>query len=287
VILRRPSALLYSLLPSFQSSSSASRRIIFFLFNSRYLHSRKFIQEDCYMSSKSMAASAQPQRGFWPLVSPYVVPPTAASLAIVPVFCDMVAKSAEQKGQRLPSMSFFEGVKGGLKAAPTVGAIVGTQMLLQNWVETSLVGENADLSSALASSAVVGTLSAPILAVFNGQTMGWSLRESLRRFTPKQGAAIAVQETAFVAGLSVADKLAEVLKERFGESPVVDYTAAFASGAAGSLAGHPANTALTRWQSGLTLDSFRQSMWGAARKARAVGFFSVIYKFAKQNLNPE
>jgi hypothetical protein len=199
----------------------------------------------------------------------------------------MVAKSAQQKGQSVPAMNFMASVRGGVKAAPTVGAIVGTQMVLQSLIEKALAGQSnaGSLSSTLASSAVVGTASAPVLAVFNGQTMGWTVRESLQKFSVKQGLAIALQETAFVGGLSVADRLAAAMRKRFGNNKAVDYTAAFVAGAAGSLAGHPANTALTRWQSGMTVDNARQLMWGSVRKARAVGGFSVLYKLGKEALN--
>ncbi len=240
------------------------------------------------MSSSSTAASnGQPPKGVWFSIAPYAIPPVAAAAAIVLVFRDMIAKSAQQKGQLIPDMTFMAGMKEGVKAAPTVGAIVGTQMVVQSVVEKLLSGasDTQSLFLTLASSAIVGTASAPVLAVFNGQTMGWSVRESLQRFSARQGMAIAVQETAFVGGLSVADQLAAVMRKRFGNNKAVDYTAAFVAGAAGSLAGHPANTALTRWQSGMTVENARQLMWGSVRKARAVGVFSVVYKLGKETLN--
>ena len=239
-------------------------------------------------SIPSSAPKEPPSKGIWSAVAPYVAPPLSASAAIIPVFRDMVAKSAQQVGNTIPSITFIEGVKRGAKAAPTVGTIVGTQMIIQNIVEKALVGDSnkPSLSSTFASSAIVGAVSAPVLAVFNGQTMGRGVRESLRKFSPMQGIAIAVQETAFVIGLSVADQVAIEMKKKFGDAKVVDYTAAFGAGAAGSLAGHPANTALTRWQAGLKVNNFSQLMRGAVRKARAIGFFSVLYKFGKETLNP-
>lgn len=241
------------------------------------------------MSSSSTAASNQqpPPQGAWPKIAPYVVPPVAAAAAIVPVFRDMVAKSAQQRGEPIAAMTLREGLREGVKAAPTVGAIVGTQMMLQNVVEKTLTGPSNEesLSSAFVSSAIVGTASAPVLAIFNGQTMRRTVSESLRRLSAIQCLAIATQETAFVGGLRAADRLAAVMRKRFGNNKAVDYTAAFVAGAAGSLAGHPANTALTRWQSGLKVDSVRQLMWGSLRKARAVGGFFVVYKLGKETLN--
>lgn len=240
------------------------------------------------MSTATPAASnQQPLNGVWTTVAPYAVPPIAASFAIIPVFRDMIAKSAQQKGKPVPSLTFMDGVKEGVKAAPAVGAIVGTQMVFQSIIEKALAGESnpGGLFTTLASSAIVGIASAPVQAVFNGYTMGWTVRKSLRRFSAWQGLAIAAQETAFVAGLSAADRLAAAMRKRFGDSKAVDYAAAFVAGASGSLAGHPANTALTRWQSGLAVESVQQLMWGSLRKARAVGSFSVAYKHGKELLN--
>lgn len=239
------------------------------------------------MLSTTSATNTQTQNWLWTAMVPYAAPPLSASLAITVTFKDMIAKSALQKGQPVPFMTFLESLRLGAKAAPTVGVIVGSQIALQGFLEKALLRESksANLTTTLMSSAIVGMASAPILAVFNGQTMGLTLRESLKKFTLKQSLAISFQETSFVAGLSVADKLASSMKQRFGNSKAVDYSAAFVAGAMGSLAGHPANTALTRWQNGMPLTSFQQSMWGAARKARAVGCFSLVYKAGNEFLN--
>lgn len=234
-----------------------------------------------------MTSSIPSSKSLEQSIAPYALPPIAASIAIVPVFRDMIVKSAQQKGMPIPSMPIRISLKEGIKAAPTVGTIVGVQMISQRILEKALLKESdsKNFSSTLISSAIVGTASAPILAIFNGQTMGWTIKQTLRKFSAKQGLAIAIQETAFVGGLSIADQLAAILNKKFGNSKAIDYTASFIAGAAGSLAGHPANTALTRWQSGLTINNPRQLMWGSMRKARAVGIFSMIYKAGKETLN--
>lgn len=236
----------------------------------------------------SMSVTAPNEsRGVWSSLVPYVAPPLAASFAIVPAFRDLVAKSALQRGQTIPSMTIAEIIKGGMRTGPTVGFIVGAQMISHSVVQEVLFEEKnkGKLSSMFASAAIVGIVSAPFLAIFNGQTMGWSVRESIHKFSGKQAFAITIQEAAFVGGLSAADRLAVIMKQKFGDNKGVEYFAAFTAGASGSLAGHPANAALTRWQSGMTVDSFHQLMWGAARKARAIGIFSVAYKFGKETLN--
>lgn len=209
--------------------------------------------------------------------SSYVVPPIAAAGAIIPAFPGMVAKSALQRGQKVVPMTFASAVRGGIGAAPTVGVIVGTQMIAQSVLQSAM-GKESGLASTLASSAIVGIVSAPPIAIFNGKTMGWSVWESLRRISFRQCLAIATQETAFVSGLSIA----KTMKGKFGDHQVVDYTATFFTAALGSLVGHPANTALTRWQSGMPIENVGQLFWGAMRRARAVGLFAIVFKFGRE-----
>lgn len=238
-------------------------------------------------STSPAAQNRQPPQGLWPLVEPYAAPPLAAAGAIVPVYREMIAKSYQQCERPIPRMTLLEGLKKGLvKGAPTVGILIGTQMLLQNVAERALAGNAPSLSSMLMSAAVVGMASAPILAVFNGQTIGYTVLQSLRKFSGKQALALTIQETGCVGGLSAADPLADLMKRKVGDNKIVECTAAFTSGTVGALAGHQANTAVTRWQKGLTLDTFRQSMLGAPRRTYAVGMLSVLYKLGRDALKP-
>lgn len=239
-------------------------------------------------SPTSAAVSNQPSsNGTWSAVAPWVVPPVAASLAIVPVFRGMVGKSFEQKGQPIPPMTWLEGVKGGVKAAPTVGAIVGTQMVFKNVLDKAWTKDSGitSVTYTVFSSAAVGVVSAPGYAVYNGQTMGWKMRESLQRFSMHQAAAITARETMFVFGLTAGDNLAASMRNRFGNRKFIDYAAAFVTGAAASIVGHPFDTQLTLLQSKMPVKSYLQLMWGAPRKAGATGGFSVVYKFTKDMLN--
>jgi hypothetical protein len=249
----------------------------------------------------SPTSNPSSSRGVWFSLAPYVVPPVAAAAAIVPAFYDMVAKSAKQKGLPVPGMTVMnvlQGVKGGFGAAPTVGVMVGTQMVFQERVEKTLVktfpnlfakdSNKTSASLTLVSSVIVGGLSSPFLAVYNGKTMmpPWSVKESLSRFSLKQAGAITLQETGFVAGLATADLVSVRMKQVLGDNKAVEYSAAAIAGALGSLAGHAGNTALTRWQNGMTVDSLRQLSWGSLRKARGNAIFAVVYKLGKDVLNP-
>ncbi len=231
--------------------------------------------------------SGQPPPGVWAAAAPYVIPPIAATAAIVLPFRDLIGKTWQQKGLTIPPLTLWNGVKEGVVNAPKVGAIIGVQMGLQNVVEKAL-GEHVNpegMTGKLVSSAIVGMVSSPFLAIFNGGAAKLSTRESFRRLSLKQCGALSVQETAFVGGISAADLLAQKMKLMFGDNKAVEYSAAFISGAGGSLAGHFANTAVTRWQNDLPVESFRQLWWGSLRKARAIGVFSVLYKLGKDVLN--
>jgi hypothetical protein len=70
-----------------------------------------------------------------------------------------------------------------------------------------------------------------------------------------------------------------------GNNKAVEYSAAAVAGGLGSLVGHAGNTALTRWQNGMTVDSLRQLSWGSLRKARGNAVFAVVYKLGKEVLN--
>ncbi|MFI5334986.1 MAG: hypothetical protein ACHQT8_07515 [Chlamydiales bacterium] len=218
-----------------------------------------------------MSSSSQPvQNGHWSNLLTYVTPPVAAAGAIVPVFYGFAAKSAQQLGNPMPRMSPFNALKGGLKVAPTIGATVGMQLIFQRVIENALKkGDQTSKESSFAtkffSSTITGAVSVPLLAVFNGQTMGYKPMQSLRALSIKQGCAVLVRETGFLASVG-------------GEYP-------FFSGMLGSLVGHPGDTALTRWQKGLKVESFRQAMWGAPARAVAVGGFSVGYKFLQDKLH--
>lgn len=227
----------------------------------------------------------------WQAVAPYTVPPAAAGIAIVPVFYGFMAKSALQMGGRMPPIEVISTLKKGCQTAPTVGAIVGTQMIVQNLVEKALQKgagnqQTQNFPMMLASAAIVGALSAPILAVFNGQTMGQTAFQSLKSLSAKQTSAIVARETSFLFSLRVSEPIAKEMERLCGKSPAVDYGSAFVSGVVGSLIGHPADTALTLWQKGMKVKNARQLMRGGPAKAVAVGGFSMGYKKVTELLSP-
>lgn len=212
----------------------------------------------------------------------YLTNPGVAAVAILPAFGDLEAKGKLQVGEKVEQRSFQENIKRGRKIAPITGLVIGAQMFLQPMVASYLVkpGDKPTTTDSLFSSAAVGLISAPFLAGFNGKARGVPLLETIRKLTLSKTAVICIQETAFVSSQTLQEKL----QPYSGNSKVMPYLIAYASGFVGSLLGHPANTALTRWDENLRIENIRQLGWGALRKANGIGKFSVCYKLGKDTL---
>lgn len=272
-------------------------------------------------TSSTSPENWQPAWASWSHLAPYMVPPAAAASAVIPVYYGFEVKSAQQLGLPIPKMSFWEVIKGGFKAAPTIGMIVGTQMVAQNLVEKTLHDKSKpntppSFSMMLASSAIVAGVSAPLLAVFNGQTMArndqemsrhdksisrqnqiaarkaWESMaqnawETLRKLTLRQSGAIVVQETSFLFSARVTGPLNDALKDHFGDTTAVRYGSPFLSGMIGAFCNHPANTALTLWQKNQKVVSLKQLMQGSPVRAVTVGGFMVCYQVANDILKPK
>ncbi|MBS0634777.1 MAG: hypothetical protein JSR37_04870 [Verrucomicrobia bacterium] len=226
--------------------------------------------------------------------SSWVVPPFAAGAAIIPPYYGFVVKTAQQLGQPVPKMGPADVLRGGCRIAPTVAGLVGMQMIVQGSVEQKVQevvghgqGKAPTMFETAASSFVVGALSSPAIAVFNGQAAGQTPLHALRNMSFRQFGAISVQETAFVMGMSASRHINDVAKGFFGDGDAVQYGSSFVSGAIGSLAGHPANTALTRWQNGLPVQGISQLARGAPVKAMATGLFAAGYHVVKDLLNKQ
>ncbi len=228
--------------------------------------------------------------GGWNQISPYLIPPFAASFAIILPFHGFVIKSAQQEGRPIPRVTLKKAIIGGIRAAPSIGTTVGIQMIGQGYLERLLKKitkqkDKLSFSSMIVSSLAIGIISAPPLAVFNGQTMGHSVMQSLRMLSAKQAMAITCRETSFLFSIRISDPLGKAMKDIIGDNKFVEYSSAFFSGVIGSFVGHPADTALTLWQRKMKLVSFRQLMRGAPMRAFATGSFAVFYKLAKQFFN--
>ena len=198
-------------------------------------------------------------------------------------------KSTQQQGKSVPRITLLQGVLAGARAAPIIGSIIGAQMITQEFVEKKIFtppkeGQKPSLSTMLSSSVIVGALSAPGLAVFNGQSMGKTAMQSLKGLSTLQVAAIISRESLFLLSMRASKPASDYMKKRFGDSSAIVYGSAFASGSFGSIISQPADTLLTCWQNGIKVTNFSQAMRGGPVKAATVGTFAMIYPLVKEKL---
>ena len=215
---------------------------------------------------------------FWHEAAPYVSHPIASGAAIVPVFYGLVVKSAQQTESPTPLMSVKEALKGGLKASRALSVMMGTQMIAQTHLD--LLTKGMPYASLL-NSMLIGAISAPALVVFNGYSMKRSALASLKLLSLRQVAAIVYLETSFLFSMRITLTADDYMKNYLGDNRATSYVTSFISGAVGSLIGHPADTAVTRWQKEL-LVPIRVWYYGAPVKAVTLGAFSLIYKAMKE-----
>ncbi len=227
--------------------------------------------------------NSQASKSVWSTLAPYLIPPAAASAAIIPVFYGFMGKSALQKGLEMPRFNFKEAVIKGVKASPILAIQVVAQTAIEQGIGKYFPAGESKTSSMVLSALIVGAISAPSLAVFNGQSMGYSWKESMKKLTVKQTGAIVARETSFLFAIRISDPVSDAMKEHFGDNKAVGYSSAFITGAIGSLVGHPADTILTCGQAGIKVQA-RHLLRGATVRAGTVGALSVIYKFVKESL---
>jgi hypothetical protein len=216
----------------------------------------------------------------------YALPPLSLGLSIIPTYYGYGLKTAQQLGQPF-TMTYLQACKAGMKAAPILGGNVGAQLITQNAVEKffSVNQKNPtsfDYMKMFSSAFIVAGVSSPFLAIFNGRTLGWTVSESLRRFTVQQAGAIVARETFFLGSLRISEPFGLFIQERFGEHQFIGLGTNFATGAFGSLMGHPPDTLLTLWQKNIKPKNFAHLMQGSIARSLAGGSLFVLYNYTRQ-----
>lgn len=229
------------------------------------------------------------QAGIWSRFAPFLTDPIAAGIAIIPTYYGFVKKSCKQIDKPMPTKTMQQWLFSSVKSSPTVSVIVGTQLIAQNLIEKAIVklsgkNEKNNFASMIFSAIMVGFVSSIPLAVFNGQTLDRTPMQSLKFLNCKQITAIVARETSFLFSLRISEPVSNAMKEICGDSKATEYGSCFASGAIGSLIGHPADTAFTLWQKEIEVKSLSQLMRGSSTKAVTVGCFAVCYNIAKKTL---
>ncbi len=228
------------------------------------------------------------QSNIYKYIKNYVIPPFAAGASIIPLFRLFVYKSAEQAGKIKPNMPTIKWMQEGVKASPTIGFIVGSQIIIQRIVEQILFNKEEQqkdtFSKIFLSSMIVGALSAPSLAAFNAQTMKKPIIQSIKELSKKQLGAIMAREAGFLFSIRVSDPVSDTVREKLGNNPAAIYTAVFIGGVIGALCSHPADTYLTALQANVKVKSLKDYMKGSFHRSVAVGLYSVLYKIFKECL---
>ncbi|MBI3900952.1 MAG: hypothetical protein HY324_02230 [Chlamydiia bacterium] len=214
----------------------------------------------------------------------YAVSSAAGVVATVPVFYAFIIKSARQLGTPVPHLSLLQITK----SSTVAGLIMGAQITLQAEIEPIckpyLTGRGVAIST-LTSAMIVGAASAPILAMFNGKTMGYTMPEAIKKLTARQIGAITARETFFLSALALNDPFSKIMCAHFGDQLGVKLVSSLAISTLGSILGHIPDVALTRWQKGLQVECFSQLRRGLGARACAVSGFSTLYCFAKEKID--
>ena len=167
------------------------------------------------------------------------IPPVAAGISIIPCYSFFAAKSYQQIEVAFPKMTVLQALIKGVKSAPSAGTAVGVQMILQDkvdqWCQTYF---GKGFYSKFISSGIIGIATGIPMGIYNGQTMGYTAAQSFQRLSLKQMAAISTREVFSVSALAVTDPVCEAAKKTLGDNQVVKTGSAFATGVAGSFAGH-------------------------------------------------
>lgn len=209
----------------------------------------------------------------WSDYAPYLMPPVAAGAAIVPPFYGLVVKSAQQLKKPVPQMSARAVFWEGCKAAPLLSAQVGVQLGLENGFKRAFGKKESNFAFMVASAVLIAVVSAPLLAAFNGRTMGLSWTESITR---RVVVGISARDCSFLISLRISEPVTKTLKQYGGDNTFVECASEFLSGAIGAVVNHPVDTAVTRWQKKLEFVP-REMMRGVVARAGSIGGFTLLY----------
>jgi len=210
----------------------------------------------------------------YPIFNTYVLPSFAAGVALPWAFPMLEQKSAAQTESPPPAPG---GIQRGIKMAPTIAKIVGTQKIVQNgsaaFFEKQFGWTPTSFPSIFCSSLLSAAATSGFYADFNKST----LTGKILPLTPWQRLAIISREQTFLA----TEPANRAMKENCPKNIVVETACDFASGAMGSVAGHIPDTILSRMQKGRSLHP-RHWMRGSPQRALALGIFNIVYEGVKK-----
>jgi hypothetical protein len=212
-----------------------------------------------------------------------VISGAAASVSIIPVFHGFILKSDAQNW-----VTAIRPYRESLQAQPKVATVVGTTIATQNMA--CALAERAGCTPVVASIIAAGA-SAPLYAIFNGQSAKLSMWESMRRMTRWQTMHIIGRETAFFYSLYASIPAAVYMKQYWGDQWWVESSTHLFVGGMGAVAGHPFDCALTYQQnySGLKIEIAKHGVMRACTRglmwrAGATAVFNWEYQWLKKRM---
>jgi hypothetical protein len=211
----------------------------------------------------------------------------AASIAIIPVFYGFVVKSDRQLGRVVSTVTYKQCLFGGFKAAPLMGCVAVTDLLMQDLLERrrGIQEKEAKWHHMLMTSTAISICALPFNAIFNGYTIQRTAVQSLRMLSWKQGGALTCRDALYLFSLRLSTPISEALSDKWGVHPLINYGASFCAGAIGGALSHPADSALTLWQKGLNVKSLGQTFRGTQAKMLAAGSFALGYRAIRDFLD--
>lgn len=212
----------------------------------------------------------------------------AGAMAVVPVSFGLDWKTALQLQQTRPSMAST--LSNTRVVVPIFGLTllwqIYTQRISETWIHNKMAEkgwqDQHGIVPFVASNAIAGALSAPLLAVFSGLLARQSPIQALKNLSLRQFGAIMTRESLFIASLCMGERGRKIVRERYANSSSVDIetiekATTFGCGVLGSLGCHCADTALVLWQNQRQVENSRQLWRGAAVRAFSVGCFALLY----------
>ncbi len=216
----------------------------------------------------------------------YTAPPIAAAAAIIPTFYGFSLKSSRQLEQAKPAINFKNSIIAGIKTAPIIAVIAGTQIIAQEQSENKLNkwGYEDKKTNLVLSSFAVSVVSVPFLSIFSGRTLTppLTLKESLQRLNCKQAGAICGREFGFLLSLQGTELFTDYIKNKINDHPIVHYGTTFLSGAIPSMITHPLDTILVRSQVNMPTYTLRSCYFGLVPRVITMGLFNVLYQGCKK-----
>ncbi len=218
-------------------------------------------------------------------LKPHLVAGGCAGVAIAPFIYGFQMKSALLKNEPFKGRYIAS-----LKLAPSVSPTVGTTILLQNM--SYGFAENYMHQNPYISCVFGAGMSAPLYAVFNGQGMGLSINDSLRKMTRWQCGYIICRETMFLGSLKISKPVSQSLEEMYGKQWYVTNASHFCVGSLGAACSHGFDACLTYDQMESTFKKqvqqfgFKQALTrGMLPRSIATGFFNIVYQNMKENVH--